>query len=145
MQALRLVSAIFLAPLAAAIVVGLVLIVTSADMSGQQPDGKYIPTLPVLMAPVYLVALVLSIPAYFVLSRMKWTSLWQIVLMGAVPIPVAMICLAFAVTGFSTRTIVAIPVVALAGGAWGFMFWWIMFRPRETSSSFPKEPLRREF
>lgn len=145
MQSLRLVSALFLAPLASAAVVGVALLAANVDMSGPQDDGKYLPTLPQILAPTYLIALVLSITAYFLVSRLNWTSLRQITLIGAIPLPVAWICLTFALSrDFHPRRILIGLLLMLAGAAWGLTFWWLLYRPREEPSSFPKPPLQRE-
>ena len=143
MRPLKLASGFFLAPLASAAVVCVALISTSANTSGPQDDGKYVPGLLDLLGPTYLIVLVLSIPAYFVVSRLKWTSLRQIILFGAIAPPMVWVCLRLAITRHPGRIVVLL-LLSLAGAAWGLAFWWLLYRVREESQSFPKLRLHRD-
>lgn len=142
MRPLRLVTAFFLAPFASA-AIAVALTATNVSMSGPQDDGKYVPTFMDLLVPIYLIALVLSIPLYFLLSRLKWTSLRQMTVGGAIAPAAIWLCLAL-VLFRSSGSIMRFLVLGLAGAAWGLAFWWLAFRSRAESSSFPTLPIQPE-
>ena len=148
MSGRRLVAAFFLAPFAACVVVGALLIVAGAetDFSGLQDDGKYVPTLWLLLGLLYLFNLILEIPLYFLVSRMKWTSPWEVPLVGGIAQALFLGALMFALTReFGAKGLIVLAAFALIGAVWGVAFWWLAFRTRaELVPTFPRPPLQRE-